>query len=867
MSTSPEEPPTGSSGATDHADPAVIEPLACTSCRSRKLKCDRHKPICTRCAKVNGECVYPESRRKPAFKRRNVKELEERLAQVEGFLKNAGKHARVDDPVDDSPDGIGDIPMFPPTAGTGVGSELNDMFFTSNFADTHPDPVLPHAFQSQGQQHSSNSSSESPEGSGFGHTGGELFGLGRFESLPPFEMIEDLHNIFFETQQSFIPLIHRTRYLQAFYATAPHVRPPMCLQYAIWAMAANGHEKYGRFYDIFYRRARQYLENDELKGYGEQFVTLAHAQAWALIGTSEARCMHFTKASMSSARCIRLVGMMGFHRLDDPSKEDNPIHPTIDPPKDLTDLEERRRVFWGAFCMDAHASISTGWPGLVDLSQVTTHLPCSEDAFNNATYEKTATLKAALGGFQYSTFAATIITCHIFVKLLKHVHRPLPDDCPDDYEHGKYWMRHRELDNILSSSFMFLPERFRLPKHGRDPVAMYQNLNLHASVICLHNSASDKVDKYKLPFHIKQSSRMRCLTSAYEIVNIMKMTANNHARTKTPLVALSLYCAASVFLCQAKENPEKADTDSLTFLVQCMENIGRQHIITRAYFNHLVLDIQYNGIDTGASFLSTAKIQSTCGYSIPLLARSSISFRSEPQPPLPLGRPHPPLDSDGHCLCGGITPEVDAFPPPAEKVCNIHAPSSKRKRTTGPSGRDAPAQRPFEQNAPSTPDFWTNLTGAGGASSSSARPVRLPHRGNTPLPSTNTAPPPPPTNTQESLLRFAMASSSSSEFLFERTVAPSELLTTPANLAATDITSANLFQELDDAQWDGVISPRLFSQMAAAMMGDSENTSADDGLSNVASGGESDAWRQLLSGAGVDAGGADDVWGERGGGG
>lgn len=56
-----------------------LEPLACVSCRSRKLKCDRTKPACTRCVKVNGECVYPESRRKPTFKRRNVKELEARL--------------------------------------------------------------------------------------------------------------------------------------------------------------------------------------------------------------------------------------------------------------------------------------------------------------------------------------------------------------------------------------------------------------------------------------------------------------------------------------------------------------------------------------------------------------------------------------------------------------------------------------------------------------------------------------------------------------------------------------------------------------------------------------------------------------------
>lgn len=56
-----------------------LEALACVSCRARKLKCDRTKPACTRCTRIGSECCYPESRRKPAFKRRNVKELEERL--------------------------------------------------------------------------------------------------------------------------------------------------------------------------------------------------------------------------------------------------------------------------------------------------------------------------------------------------------------------------------------------------------------------------------------------------------------------------------------------------------------------------------------------------------------------------------------------------------------------------------------------------------------------------------------------------------------------------------------------------------------------------------------------------------------------
>jgi hypothetical protein len=45
------------------------------------------------------------------------------------------------------------------------------------------------------------------------------------------------------------------------------MRPPMGLQYAIWSMAANCHEKYKSYHDVFLQRARQYMEADEVKVY------------------------------------------------------------------------------------------------------------------------------------------------------------------------------------------------------------------------------------------------------------------------------------------------------------------------------------------------------------------------------------------------------------------------------------------------------------------------------------------------------------------------------------------------------------------------------------------------------------------------
>lgn len=187
--------------------------------------------------------------------------------------------------------------------------------------------------------------------------------------------------------------------------------------------------------------------------------------------------------------------------------------------------KERRRVFWGAFCIDSHAAISTGWPILIDPAEVTTHLPSSEEAFNTCTEEKTCRLNDVFTGTPYSSFAAAGIVCHVFNRIMKHVHHPRPDDRPEDFEYGPYWARHRELDNMISSFFMFLPERFRLPNNVRDPVAVHTNLNMHASVICLHNSAYEMAEEHNFSESYKQTLRARLQSTATEIVSIVRMTA------------------------------------------------------------------------------------------------------------------------------------------------------------------------------------------------------------------------------------------------------------------------------------------------------------------------------------------------------
>lgn len=55
--------------------------ISCVSCRKRKLKCDRIKPKCGTCTRLEHDCEYPERRRNLGSKRRNMKELEARLGR------------------------------------------------------------------------------------------------------------------------------------------------------------------------------------------------------------------------------------------------------------------------------------------------------------------------------------------------------------------------------------------------------------------------------------------------------------------------------------------------------------------------------------------------------------------------------------------------------------------------------------------------------------------------------------------------------------------------------------------------------------------------------------------------------------------
>lgn len=170
------------------------------------------------------------------------------------------------------------------------------------------------------------------------------------------------YQIYFTKIHPSIPFIHRPRFMAAL-NLAPHMRPPVCLRYSMWTLAASVTDKYEGLQEHFYHRARKYAQLDEMRGHGESTITLAHCQAWGLMCTYEFKNMYFPRAWLSAGRSVRLAQMMQLHRLDGAGLD---VKQCLPPPKDWTEREERRRTFWMCFAMDRYASIGTGWPMIID---------------------------------------------------------------------------------------------------------------------------------------------------------------------------------------------------------------------------------------------------------------------------------------------------------------------------------------------------------------------------------------------------------------------------------------------------------------------------------------------------------------------
>ncbi|KAK7924173.1 hypothetical protein PG985_006227 [Apiospora marii] len=590
--------PTG----TTTANLSVPKPkrLACMICRKRKLKCDGVKPSCSTCTRLGHTCAYDEVRRKSGPKRGYVKALEERLKMVESLLHTPDSSSA-------SPSNTAAAPKeSSKTSSNPVEPRIQPPVTSANLNIGNPTIAIA-SDNDMDRWHFNGDSPQPGTGDDFNFNTAmpmgmnldpsftwEMIGLGLEEPLPPQETIDELHQIYFDKVHPSLPMMHKYRYLAAM-NLAPNQRPPVALRYAMWTLACSVAEKYAGMMDLFYQRARKYVEADYIKGYGEHMISVAHAQTHILLASYEFKMMYFPRAWMSTGSAARLSQMIGLHRLDGSGLD---VKQCLPPPRDWTEREERRRTFWMAFCQDRYASIGTGWPMTFDERDIMTDLPASEDAFEMSRPEKTSTLTESMtpaGAAKLQPFSSVVLMASLFGRNLVHLHRPDPNDRDHDHN-GEFWKRHRNMDNILLNTSLCLPNSLKLPTGLSNPNIIFTNMNIHTSTICLHQAAIFKADKHKLPTSVSSESKVRCITAANEIASIMRMVSHMDLSVMNPFLSFCLYVAARVFVQYLKSRPDDSQVaDSLRFLLAAMNALKRKNPLTESFLVQLDVDLEALG--------------------------------------------------------------------------------------------------------------------------------------------------------------------------------------------------------------------------------------------------------------------------------
>ncbi|KAG4428531.1 hypothetical protein IFR05_015984 [Cadophora sp. M221] len=558
--------------------------MSCLNCRQRRLKCDRVKPACSTCTKSSHTCEYPTRKRNPSLKRRSYKQLETRLLELES---QSGK--------------IGPGPSLNPTypaistgserQGTGIWSEKQSVEVSKSPVD------LP------GNEENSSlgigGGFDVPSPSLLAESPAEdLVRLGLHEGLPSKLMQHELFQIYFDKIHHQAPFLHKYRLLAAF-ELGLNLRPPTGFLYSMWAIAASVSSKYEHLAEVFYQRARWYAEAAEMKGRGEDFITIYMAQCWFLIGKYETSRTYFTRAWMSTGRYVRLVQIMNLSSLD---KDEPPAVQILKLAEDVIEKEIRRRTFWMAFCNDRWASAGTGWPIAISESDIYTNLPCSEFAFESGQLEETLTLHEALqfGNISKlsSSFAGLIVASVVFGRNYTHIHPKVQNDHPEDFTNGQFWRRHREMDNTLSNILLRLPDSLKLPRGLNNMEVVFLNLTFHASSISLHQAAILTAEKYDMGPRIRTQSLRRCLVSADQIANTVRLVSHQDSGHMDSILGYCLYIAGIVYIYDLKQSqpPSPHSSSNLNFLLASLHAIRTFLPIMSHFSAQLELDLDAAGL-------------------------------------------------------------------------------------------------------------------------------------------------------------------------------------------------------------------------------------------------------------------------------
>ncbi|KAF2754943.1 hypothetical protein EJ05DRAFT_468747 [Pseudovirgaria hyperparasitica] len=457
--------------------------LSCGQCRRRKTKCDRVRPECGACHEAGTACVYHDSKKRGP-KKGQLQALRDRIALLEGQLaRRPQSHDLPQGTQGTSPDiSCGSLGTTD-TDTSGTDMLLLDNMF-NDLSQEGPMCAEPSAMQLETL----------------------------FLPIPiPDYQIEQL---FFDRVYPSAPIIHKHHYLLWASQKDP---PPACnsLRLAMRASAAAFSAQYESIGELLYHEAIQYLESlddcDDGLPWPTEQIRIERIQAWLLLGVYEWMHKEDRQTAYAVSRALRLVQRSRLGELDASS------HSAQDDA--LSQLEEKRRTFWLAFCFDRllHQKDDMSWA--LHEETIRLRLPVPDLWFQSSVQIQMGCLTELMSDLttvNLSPFAQCVTVATLYGRCLTH-RRLVHGTQPQFKRINDIRARHEWLSNAAEECIRCIdaPGTKELP--SEDPMQIFSRSFAHLLPIHLAETIDSVPAQSMEEQEVKERALRRAHAAAAEI--------------------------------------------------------------------------------------------------------------------------------------------------------------------------------------------------------------------------------------------------------------------------------------------------------------------------------------------------------------
>ncbi|KAF5642151.1 acetate regulatory DNA binding protein [Fusarium sp. NRRL 52700] len=482
--------------------------MACEECRRRKSKCDGEQP-CGLCLEFRAECHFEGTRSKRGPKKGQLDALKARIAFLELQLssKLQADHVNITntDITVGPPINTADWTMPIDVSEAGWSETRETASETVDQAGWQDDRILSQlqrTFIEPGESHIAALQDEKPAT--------EIQDTVELSLL----MKLDLDQLYFDRVHPMIPMIHRGHYF--IWSKLDDVPlPQKCLRWAMRALAASMSSQFRSFSEKFYNKARRLAEDVDAGDTWLNFNTsIEQAQIWLLLAHYELLDPSKYSQSATTGRAFQLVHLLRLHCTDwkDPALDYPSCPPRTSQSASLPFgfLEERRRTFWVAFCLDRFLSVYQDLPMAIADETIHVNLPCPEWNFLTSSELHMGFMGDVLGGGMpvpaSSPFAKLVVAMGLFGQCL--LHKQTTAKYPSSiHEVLTFWAQHEWLAKAIDKQAPLLS--LRETDVDYESLHFLTSMVVHDSVLTLENA----------------------IDLAHSLIQSQQPVADNHART------------------------------------------------------------------------------------------------------------------------------------------------------------------------------------------------------------------------------------------------------------------------------------------------------------------------------------------------